>query len=101
MIKLEVNKKEGVRDSFIVRADEPVRISLDLMDSGHLLSYVYSGVEDDVEQDPSGFYDSEDIEHYSWEKNDEDVEVFSKIKAQEVLTEEEWITLQEILKKVK
>lgn len=60
MIKLEVDStKKGIRDSFIIRANEPFRMSVDVSETGHVIVYGYQGTEDDVEQDPVVWYDSE------------------------------------------
>jgi hypothetical protein len=60
MIRLEVdNNKKFMRDSFVIRADEPMRVSVDVTDTGHLIVYGYPGIKDDVEQDPVILYDSE------------------------------------------
>lgn len=62
MIKLEVNReKRFIKDSFVVRADEPMRVSVDVSNTGHMIVYGYTGVEDDTEQDPVILYDSESI----------------------------------------
>lgn len=62
MIKLEIQKgKKGMKDSFVVRADEPMRFSFDLTDSGELIVYGYTGTEDDTEQDPVIWHGSESM----------------------------------------
>lgn len=75
MIKLEVEKnKEGIRDSFIIRTDEPMRLSVDVTHTGELIVYGYPGIEDDVEQDPVVWYGSESGEHFNMEYQDKKTE---------------------------
>lgn len=60
MIKLEIDKnKKFMRESFCIRADEAMRVSVDVTESGQLIVYGYTGVEDNVEQDPVILYFSE------------------------------------------
>ena len=70
MIKLEaIKNKPGVRNAFIIRGDEPMRINVDLTATGELIVYGYPGTQDDVEQDPVIWYGSEAEGHFDIQYN--------------------------------
>lgn len=72
MIKLEVNsQKRFMKDSFIIRTDEPMRVSVDVSEKGHVIVFGYQGTEDDLDQDPVVLYDSENDTNYKMEYNQE------------------------------
>lgn len=54
MISLDV--MDDNRDHFFVTSDEPVRIEVQLADSGHIIGHVYRGAKVDLD-DPVGAYD--------------------------------------------
>jgi len=75
MIKLEVKKnKERIKESFIIRADEPMRLSVDVTQTGELIVYGYPGFKDDVEQDPVVWYGSEAERQLDMEYQEEKTE---------------------------
>jgi hypothetical protein len=53
------------RQHFVVRADEPVRVEVEVVD-GKVLAHVYKGTDDDLDQDPVGAYDGSES-NTSWE----------------------------------
>lgn len=58
MIELNVHRLlDGSENGCIVRADEPVRVDIGLDPLGNLHVMVYTGPEDNLEQDIVGAYD--------------------------------------------
>lgn len=50
---------------FVVRADEPVRVEVQVID-GKVQTFVYKGTDDDLDQDPVGAYDGSEA-NTPWE----------------------------------
>jgi hypothetical protein len=55
MIRLE--PKQGEQQGFVVRSDEPIRVEVVVGEDGELHAFVYTGMFDDLEQDPVGAFD--------------------------------------------
>ena len=63
MIRLDV--VEAVPQTFAVKADEPVTVSVMVVE-GRVLAFVYEGTEIDFEDDPLGAFDGTLEENTSW-----------------------------------
>lgn len=67
MIMLEVQSDEhGDYQHFTVRADEPMRVEVMVID-GKAIAHVYTGTEDDLDQEPLGAYDGNNVENRTWD----------------------------------
>lgn len=66
IIKLEViEKKDGIRNQFVIQADEPVTIEFMETEDNHTVAHVYRGVEVDEYSEPVGMFNSS-IDSTGW-----------------------------------
>lgn len=70
MIKLEPirTRDPGKNQHFILRADEPVRVEVQVDMNGRVHAFVYKGTEDNPHQEPVGAFDGTLIHgNFAWE----------------------------------